>query len=154
MDTSERGRFHESGLTFSCTRCNLCCRFDSGYVWLSRADLARLASGLGLSRQDLLDTYCRVVNLGGFKHLSLREQPNNDCVFWRDGACSVYESRPLQCRSFPFWAHQVEDEESWNRAGDHCPGIGAGARHSGREIDEWLERRRLEPPLNAETLER
>jgi uncharacterized protein len=153
MDDDTRGRFYESGLRFSCTRCNLCCRFDSGYVWLSRRDLSTLAEGLGLSRDDVVRRYCHVVDIGGFKQLSLREQENMDCVFWRDGACSVYESRPLQCRSFPFWSHQLLDRGSWDRVAEHCPGVNQGRTHSAEEVAEWLEKRRLEPPLNADSVE-
>lgn len=153
MGEQNDGPFYADGLRFSCTRCSLCCRFDSGYVWLSRADLARLAAGLDLPENTVTDRYCRIVNIGGFKQLSLREQESMDCVFWVDGACSVYKSRPLQCRSFPFWSHQLSDREAWDRSADHCPGMNAGQHHSRAEIDGWLENRRLEPALNAESLE-
>ena len=154
MDELTRGRFYQSGLRFSCTRCNLCCRFESGFVWLSRVDVSRLASHLQLTRREVTDRYCRVVNIGGFRQLSLREQANKDCIFWRDGACSVYGARPLQCRSYPFWQHQLLDEEGWNRVGKDCPGVNVGALHPAAEIEQWLEQRRLEPPLNADSIER
>ncbi len=154
MSGNARQPFYEDGLRFSCTRCSLCCRFDSGYVWLSRADLARLADGLRTTVDDVIDRYCRVVDIGGFKHLSLREQPNKDCIFWRDGGCSVYQTRPLQCRSYPFWAHQLADHETWNRTAQSCPGVNVGTLHSRKEIEQILENRRREPPLNADSIER
>lgn len=144
---------HYSGLRFSCTQCSLCCRFESGYVYLSRADLSTLSSGLGLSLSETVRRYCRIVDIGGFKQLSLAELPNSDCVFWADGGCTIYDHRPLQCRAYPFWAHQVADAESWEGAAADCPGIGIGQLHSRDRIDEWLEARRLAPPLNADTLE-
>ncbi|MFW6312451.1 MAG: YkgJ family cysteine cluster protein [Spirochaetota bacterium] len=153
MDEQNGGPFYRDGLRFSCTRCSLCCRFDSGYVWLSRADVSRLAAGLDLPEKTVIDRYCHIVNIAGFKQLSLREQQNMDCVFWIDGACSVYGSRPLQCRSNPFWSHQLPDRATWNRAGDHCPGVNAGKLHSRADIDGWLEKRRLEPAMNADGLE-
>jgi Fe-S-cluster containining protein len=142
-----------SGLRFSCTQCSLCCRFESGFVFLSRADLAALSAGLGISRKAVVDNYCRVVDLGGFRQLSLAEKENKDCVFWADGGCTVYGFRPLQCRSYPFWAHQLADQESWDRAAADCPGIGIGEEHSRAEIDRWVEDRRLAPPLNLDTLD-
>ena len=131
----------------------MCCRFDSGYVFLSRADLAALVSGLGKTRAEVVRDHCRIVDLGGFKQLSLAEQPNKDCVFWKDGGCTVYEHRPLQCRSYPFWAHQMATDDAWLQAQAECPGIGVGKRHSEAEIELWLEERRMRPPLNADTLE-
>jgi hypothetical protein len=146
--------FYRDGLRFSCTRCNLCCRFDSGYVWLSRIDLAQLAEGMHLPVSEVVDRYCRIVDIGGFKQLSLREQENNDCVFWRGGGCSVYGHRPLQCRSFPFWQHQLADRRTWERVAESCPGVDIGRRYSREEIDRWLEMRRREPPLHADSVER
>ncbi len=146
--------FYRDGLRFSCTRCSLCCRFDSGFVWLSRADLSVLAAHFGVSVEETVARYCRTVDIGGFRQLSLREQENKDCVFWLDGACSVYASRPLQCRTYPFWAHQLTDRETWNETARTCPGIDLGAQRGQREIEEMVENRRVEPPLNADSLER
>jgi hypothetical protein len=141
-----------NGLRFACSRCSICCRFESGYVWLSRKDLHDLHIGLQLSTEETVERYCRIVDIGGFRQLSLKEQPNRDCIFWQNGACSVYGFRPLQCRTYPFWSHQVEDVESWEAASEHCPGIGIGPVHSREEIAAHIEKRRLEPPLNADTL--
>jgi uncharacterized protein len=154
MNDDTQKPFYQHGLRFSCTRCSMCCRFDSGYVWLSRADLARLAGGFQPSVDDVIDRYCRVVDMGGFRHLSLQEQPNKDCVFWRDGGCSVYRTRPLQCRSYPFWAHQLIDRETWDNTAKSCPGVNVGTLHSRQEIEQILENRRSEPPLNADSIER
>lgn len=76
--------------------------------------------------------------------MSLAEKDNYDCVFWEEGkGCVIYPVRPVQCRSYPFWAHVVEDEESWKREALHCPGIGKGSRKfSAEEVEEWLYSRR------------
>ena len=99
----QKGSFYSDGLRFSCTECSLCCRFDSGYVFLSRIEIDRLAERFSLTAQSFIDQYCRVVDMGFASRVTLREQKNLDCVFWKHGGCSVYEDRPLQCRSFPFW---------------------------------------------------
>ena len=63
------------------------------------------------------------------RRVSLREKANLDCMFWENGGCSVYEARPLQCRSFPFWSALVSSEE-WDLHAQQCPGIGKGSLHS------------------------
>jgi uncharacterized protein len=151
--TSHSEPFYAHGVRFGCSRCSLCCRFESGFVWLSRNDLSALSTGLGISKDETVRRFCRVVDLAGFRQLSLAEQSNKDCIFWREGSCSVYEFRPLQCRSFPFWSHQLVSEESWRESGKECPGIGVGRLHDREEIERWLEARRLQPPLNADTLD-
>eukprot|EP00613_Pedinella_sp_CCMP2098_P066871 CAMPEP_0171980084 /NCGR_PEP_ID=MMETSP0993-20121228/259757_1 /TAXON_ID=483369 /ORGANISM="non described non described, Strain CCMP2098" /LENGTH=393 /DNA_ID=CAMNT_0012632261 /DNA_START=51 /DNA_END=1232 /DNA_ORIENTATION=- len=37
------------------------------------------------------------------------------CVFLDPlGKCSIYEVRPLQCRTYPFWPSLLEDAEAWS----------------------------------------
>jgi Fe-S-cluster containining protein len=134
--------FYAAGLRFGCTQCSRCCRHDSGYVFLSENDLDALLRRLKTDRQSFIQRYCTWVPLGFGKQLSLAEQENNDCVFWTDGGCSVYEDRPLQCRTYPFWQHVLEDEAGWKREGKECPGIGIGRTYSQEEIDECLASRR------------
>ncbi|MBR5672070.1 MAG: YkgJ family cysteine cluster protein [Spirochaetales bacterium] len=136
--------FYKDGLHFECQRCSGCCRFDSGYVFLSHQDLDRLASNLSLTQDEFLEKYCVKVDMGGYFRISLIEKPNYDCIFWRDGGCAVYEARPLQCRSYPFWEHQLESKEAWENVAKSCPGINKGALHSRQEIEEWLGRRKME----------
>ncbi len=137
--------FYEQGLHFSCTRCSACCRYDPGFVFLSEKDLARLVTALGMSYSELIATYCRWIPVGnGTEQLSLKERSNYDCIFWKEG-CTVYEGRPLQCRSFPFWESIVASPETWDAAKADCPGIGKGAFHDAREIEKTLALRKAEP---------
>ncbi len=137
--------FYEEGLRFSCTRCSKCCRFDPGYVFLSEADIASLMAHFDASRQEIEERYCRHVEMDGHVRLSLQEQANNDCVFWNDGGCTVYEARPLQCRSFPFWPSYLFSEYTWQSVRSFCPGVGIGELHSRDDVDGWLRAAEQEP---------
>jgi len=101
---------------------------------------------LGMERESFIEKYCAWVDIGFFKRLSLIEKENNDCIFWSEAGCAVYKARPLQCRSYPFWAHVVENVQTWQEESKDCPGIGKGKKHSADEIEEWL-RKRLDDPL-------
>ena len=141
--------FHAAGLRFSCTRCSGCCRHDGGFVFLSELDLSRLAGVLGMGHADFVDAWCRwVPYVPGYERLSLREKANLDCVFWKDGGCSVYEARPLQCRAFPFWDSVLCSPRAWERMAGECPGINSGRLHPKEEIDGCL--RQLEDELVIE----
>ena len=139
--TDVQGCFYAEGLKFGCTRCSRCCRHTSGYVFLSPRDLRILAGALGISPEELQRTYCRQVSFGIATRISLKEKPNLDCVFWEGDGCSVYDARPLQCRSFPFWASSLASRTEWDEMASHCPGIGQGRRHSRSEIERWVRRR-------------
>lgn len=138
--------FYADGLSFSCTRCSNCCRHDPGFVFLSRIDITRLADGLGVTAETFVDEYCRSVDIGGFTRLSLNEKSNYDCIFWENGGCTVYEHRPLQCRSFPFWSSNLASREDWESLASFCPGINQGTLHPREEIESLLAQR-LEEPL-------
>ena len=143
---SRDNAFYQQGLRFHCTRCSLCCRFDSGYVFLSEHDLERMAEGLGQPASVVAKTYCRRVQLGPVSRLSLQEQPNKDCVFWVNGECSIYEHRPLQCRSYPFWPAHLGSRHEWDHLERECPGVNIGPIHGAAEIRGWIaehERERL-----------
>ncbi len=139
--------FYDQGLRFSCTQCSRCCRHDSGYVFISQQDLSRLSEGLEIPEEQVIAMYCRDVNTGMGRQLSLREKSNKDCIFWKDGGCSVYAHRPEQCRTYPFWSHVLEDEASWQREAKECPGIGIGKLHSFYEIRNKVAARVRNQPL-------
>ena len=141
--------FYADGLRFECTGCSHCCRHSPGYVFLTAADLSALSAKLRLSQNDFVETYCRSIELGGFSRLSLTEKSNYDCVFWRDGGCSLYEARPLQCRTYPFWSSSLGDKDDWEHLALECPGANRGRLFSRAEIDELLEKRLREPLLEG-----
>jgi len=138
--------FYDQGLKFECTQCHACCRHDPGYVFLSRPDLERLARGVGLEPQAFVQAHCRWVDVGDGLVLSLKEKKNYDCVFW-DGGCTVYQHRPVQCRTYPFWERPLSSPEQWKWEGRFCPGINHGKVRTKQEIEEALAQRREHPIL-------
>ena len=144
--------FYAQGLRFSCTRCSACCRYDSGFVFLSEKDASMLGSALNMGYEEFTVAYCRWVPMAnGICRLSLKEKANYDCVFWSmgpDEGCRVYDARPLQCRTFPFWASVLSAKESWKTAARSCPGMDQGSLYSQGSIDEFLAMRRTEPVIS------
>lgn len=112
-----------AGLRFACTRCGRCCTGEPGNVWISEDEIAALAAHLGLDDESFRQRYTVTRRKG----VSLREKANNDCVFWSAGhGCSVYDLRPKQCRTWPFWRVNLRAPGDWAEAADECPGIGRG----------------------------
>jgi Fe-S-cluster containining protein len=72
---------------FNCLRCGFCCQLD---VVLGKADHQRIraAGKIRYSRK---------------KHgESILKRRGKYCIFYRPGACSIYDFRPDACRRFPF----------------------------------------------------
>lgn len=126
------------GLRFECARCGGCCRGEPGFVWVSPAEAIEVAGFLGETADSFHAKYLRTVG----ERISLIEKPNGDCVFWESGiGCRVYPLRPTQCRTFPFWAANLDSPSAWEVASRRCPGIGNGKFYSAREIIKRMERR-------------
>lgn len=140
------GQFYKKGLQFSCTQCGYCCSEEPGFVFLSEDDLKALSNHLSLTQDQFIEQYCRIVNMGTFSLISLTEKKNHDCIFFESG-CTVYEARPVQCSTYPFWASVVDSKESWEEESERCPGIGKRKRYSSEEIEQLLLARRINKPL-------
>ncbi|HET7838323.1 MAG TPA: YkgJ family cysteine cluster protein [Rectinemataceae bacterium] len=139
--------FYVDGLRFGCTRCSACCGGEPGYVFLSKDDLRRLLDRFKLDFGEFFREYCRLVDTGLGMAISLAEKPNYDCTFLGEGGCSVYDARPVQCSTYPFWAGVLESPQTWQSEASYCPGIGKGEL-VGRDLIE----RRLSERKTAGTI--
>jgi Fe-S-cluster containining protein len=108
------------GLRFTCTGCGSCCTGASGSVRLSDNDIDRLAKHLRLQPGRFVRQYTRTVR---GERRPIDAPGSSECIFLRSKACSVYEARPTQCRTFPWWRENLRDEESWREAASSCEGI-------------------------------
>ncbi len=138
MDTP----FYKNGLKFECQRCSACCRHDPGYVYLSALDFIRLRSFLGLDFAEFFNKFIRMVDVGSGYAVSLKEKSNYDCIMWSPNGCSVYEARPVQCSTYPFWNSIIESAGSWAMEALECPGINKGELISQKTILEKVNKRR------------
>lgn len=116
------------GLRFECTACGKCCLNHGdgfNYVYSTRGERRAIAKHLGLSLKQFEADYCEKVG----SHLSFISE-DNACVFLEEGKCSIYEHRPSQCSTFPFWPELLSDEDTWEEdVASFCPGVGEGPVH-------------------------
>lgn len=102
---------NDLALRFRCTACGECCR--TYRVPVTDRDLQRLSSATGRPAAELTQWLTPdevdlsgepFVELGsGRRLLVLAHAPSGGCeLLGDDGRCSFYESRPADCRAFPF----------------------------------------------------
>jgi len=132
--------WYKHGLRFTCTQCGHCCTGEPGFVWVNDDDLAAIAEYLDEPLAEVRAMYTKLAARG----LSLREKSSGDCVFYdRQAGCTIYEVRPPQCRTWPFWESNVASPESWERTCAVCPGSGQGELIPEEEITRRLKVIRL-----------
>ena len=92
---------------FRCRLCGNCCRNLRGNLMPEQIDAYRLARFLRKrGEEDFYTRYTYPDMLEGFFPIFLINtvDPDDSCVFLKDGRCSVYEARPRVCRLYPFTA--------------------------------------------------
>ncbi|MGI9341562.1 MAG: YkgJ family cysteine cluster protein [Gammaproteobacteria bacterium] len=126
------------GLRFSCQGSGKCCVSYGAnhYVYVTLEDRRRLAAATKLPTRQFTRKYC--TKRDGLFHLVGYEGP---CVFLDGRRCSVYEARPTQCRTWPFWPENMRAEK-WDRVATFCPGVGEGQVIPADEIREILQKQR------------
>jgi Fe-S-cluster containining protein len=119
--------WYRDGLQFSCTGCGDCCTGAPGYVWVTPEEIAAIAARLAISVEEMERLYVRKV--GGRKTLVDVAERNWDCVFLdaTTRKCTIYEDRPVQCRTWPFWDTNIKSPAMWKHTCEICPGSGQGA---------------------------
>ena len=124
----------DNGIHFECQGSGRCCvsRDEYGYVYLTKEDRIRMAKALDLSTREFTKKYCE--KLDGIYHLIDGE--DGRCQFLSENKCGIYQGRPTQCRTWPFWP-EVMDAKIWEKeVAKFCPGIGKGKLWSKSEILE------------------
>ena len=97
----------------TCSKCKgKCCNGEKGNIWVNKKEITAIASSLGIDTKDFIDRYLRKV---GYRYSikELKKDDNYACLFFNTekNGCGIYEARPEQCRTYPFWPFFKENPE-------------------------------------------
>jgi uncharacterized protein len=128
-------RFWEEGVRFECQGTGRCCvsRGGYGYVYLTLEDRRRLAAHLGMRASAFTRKHC--ARTDGWYHL---RETGPACPYLDGKRCSVYEARPSQCRTWPFWPENMTPKAWQAEVASFCPGVGKGRLVPREEIEALL----------------
>jgi uncharacterized protein len=121
----------QEGMRFECIEgCTKCCSIP-GKVFFTTEDIPRMAAHFGITVEE-----CKAKHLkrfwGGVYELNYPE--TKPCVFLGETGCLIYDARPAQCRTFPFWPDNLKSEEAWLHVVESCEGVGRGRCYTAEEI--------------------
>jgi Fe-S-cluster containining protein len=130
---SNADEWYSDGLRFACTMCGNCCTGPEGVVWFTAEEGRRIAGLLGVDEKAFYRDYARKLDEGW----SLNERRTEfglDCVFLDrqsvpgKAVCGIYDARPTQCRTWPFWPDNLRTRRTWDQVKRRtpCPGMDSG----------------------------
>ncbi|OQS00778.1 hypothetical protein ACHHYP_02696 [Achlya hypogyna] len=140
----------KDGLAFTCTKCGNCCSGRAGSVRFNDDEAATMAAKMNTTVSVFLEKYTRRQGRGNLSFYQLKEVRKNkddgfDCIFLDrkkirgKATCSLYEARPTQCRTWPFWPETLESKATWNKTKETCPGINKGPNKSVDEVQAQMD---------------
>jgi Fe-S-cluster containining protein len=115
--------WYKDGLKFSCTGCGKCCTGPSGFVFVTESEMQGMADSLNIS----LDLFKRKYTRRRNNQYALTERKIDEetyaCIFLNGKQCGVYQNRPQQCKTYPFWPENIHTPEAWALTARECEGI-------------------------------
>ena len=118
----------EDGYSFcfdssACASCGgACCIGESGYIWVNYKEIEAIANYLNMSIEEFAQNYLiRAKNRYSLKEFKVKEL-GYACIFFdtQNRVCKIYDVRPKQCRTFPFWEQFKSDTKELIK---ECPGV-------------------------------
>lgn len=108
-------------IPFECTECGKCCQ-TKGAVYLNPSETKSASELLNLSVDEFKSMYVAREeefptgrDSVGWTVLKQKETDGiTECIFLKDNKCGIYESRPLQCSTYPFWPRFMDNMDGWN----------------------------------------
>ena len=121
------GLMYQEGFSYAfnpkaCQTCaGKCCIGESGYIWVSHEEIEAIAKKLLLTKENFINNYLLKIRY----RFTIKEIPYEGgygCIFFNreKKMCSIYDVRPSQCRTFPFWEYF---KENIDEVVTECPGI-------------------------------
>jgi len=143
-------RWYDKSISFACTSCGKCCTSKNKVkVFLNDSEINQISNYLQISTDHFISYYTdliydnkkkdnhseevlRYITLKskGYDGKQHQQQPQqqNRCIFLSSSSeninkCSIYEVRPTQCRTYPYWPQHMIGRAEWLSESLNCEGM-------------------------------
>ncbi len=116
FDNLMKPRWFKDAISFSCTSCGKCCKGKTN-VYVNPNEIQEISALLNVTENDFKYIYMKD------NHSLKSDATGKQCVFLKNNKCSIYASRPTQCRTYPFWPQHIIGESEWAAESTMCEGM-------------------------------
>jgi Fe-S-cluster containining protein len=110
---------------FRCEKCALCCGDTKDRV--RRILLLEVeAESISQKTHKGIDNFAEKLDGSEPYVYMMKKAENGKCVFLKGNLCTIYKTRPLICRFYPFELKEDENCKHVFAYTDECPAIGKG----------------------------
>ena len=110
---------------FECTRCALCCgdtKVRARHILLLKKEAHKISE----TTSKLVEDFAFRIEGHEPYVYEMRKGISGKCVFLEKDDCTIYASRPLVCRYYPFELRTLQNGRLFFSSTKECPGMGRG----------------------------
>lgn len=119
---------YPKNVRFQCKRCALCCgdtKKRDRHILLLKKETERISEA---TCKPVEEFAVHVEGRGPYVYEMEKTEEEGKCLFLKENLCTIYASRPLICRFYPFQLRTMKDGRHRFSHTTECPGIGKGKR--------------------------
>jgi len=136
-----RLRFYQkTPIRFKCTGCGACClgSADENMIELAKGEVELISQHLDMSPGTFTEKF--LVELDNLEQ-GIRINQQGRCVFLqKNNRCAIYQVRPRQCQTYPYWPEIMATQSGWDNESYRCEGINTGDVVLIEQIEQQLKR--------------
>jgi Fe-S-cluster containining protein len=141
---------HPKNVRFKCTKCALCCgdtKKRTRHILLLEKEIRRISE---TTSKPVEEFSVKIEGCEPYLREMKKTGKEGKCFFLEDNLCTIYGSRPLICRFYPFQLSITENGKYKFSHTAECPGIGQGKKLR-EDYFENLFQQACEQLMNNET---
>jgi hypothetical protein len=117
---------YPKNVRFQCTKCALCCgdtKKRTRHILLLKKEAERISEA---ASKPVEEFSVRIKGHEPYVYEIKKTKKEGKCFFLKDHFCTIYASRPLICRFYPFQLRTMKDGKYRFSYTAECPGVGKG----------------------------
>jgi len=119
---------YPKNVRFQCTRCALCCgdtKKRVRHILLLKKETERISEA---TYKPVEEFAVQIEGREPYVYEMKKTEEEGKCLFLKENLCTIYASRPLICRFYPFQLKTMKEGRHRFSYTTECPGIGKGER--------------------------